>query len=78
MQITFGVIKGYLYRVHKYAASSGRVLSKASQSAGIPDDKIRQYLDGQHAFDQISTELCLNDKEITAAIKGQDTVLIHR
>lgn len=69
--------RGYLYRVHKYGVRLGHTV-KASESADSPDRKFRPYLDGQHPFDEISTGLFLNDEESTAAIKGQDTILIHR
>ncbi|KAL5359621.1 nitrogen permease regulator 2-domain-containing protein [Aspergillus floccosus] len=136
--ITFGIIKGFLYRVHKYAyatglpapvmksSSSGLVASGPSSrgpgtgtntpyatSAGedpapiaqaassahsgsrsgllgeedddededyVDDKTLSKYLDGQHCFDQICTELEMSEKELTARLKRYpgEVLIIHR
>ena len=61
--IQFGVIKGLIYRVHKYAISSQYIASLASgQSVKIKGgDMLQRYTDGCHCFDQIITEKNLGD-----------------
>lgn len=166
--ITFGIIKGFLYRVHKYAIATGqpaptppatrattpatssfhgvsrlgfshassaggeglrspksirehdndddhdhdhddsRYESMLSSSRSVPlrgrpgsgagsvvhlekenedededfiDDKtLSKYLDGQHCFDQICTELEISEKELTARLKRYpgEVLIIHR
>ncbi|CAI4218704.1 unnamed protein product [Parascedosporium putredinis] len=70
--VQFGVIKGCLYRVHKYVVSKQYVAALASgQSASRPGgDPLQKYTDGNHCFDQIITELNLTDEEITEKLKS--------
>lgn len=151
--ITFGVIKGFLYRVHKYAVTTGLPapaprgsslapgalytstgpssrattgnntpygtssvdeapiatatregsreragsFHSASRSAGggasvpsgleedgegedIDDHVLEKYLDGQHCFDQICTELEVSEREFTARLKQfpREVLIVHR
>ncbi|KAF2808377.1 nitrogen permease regulator 2 [Mytilinidion resinicola] len=96
--ITFGVIKGFLYRVHKYAiaTSSGvagfeeerrrEVLVKPHEGEGVAygsdvsrELPLARYLDGLHSFDEICTELRMNEKDVLERVKGFGEVqIIHR
>lgn len=91
--ITFGVIKGFLYRVHKYAiATSGLVDKKVAEPQAEVEGEITgfggeanrelplaRYLDGLHSFDEICTELRMNEKEVLERVKGFGEVqIIHR
>lgn len=113
--ITFGVIKGFLYRVHRYAirtqkggathghhtgsdqedghylaqsmASERRLVEesrnkKSHRDHGHPNGKtdeghhlntrLIEYLDGNHCFDEICTELEISEKELMERLKGRD------
>lgn len=83
--VQFGVIKGCLYRVHKYVVSkqylaslvTGRSSSSSSAAAAAapaggaekPVDPLQKYVDGQHPFDQIITEQNLTDVELIKRLK---------
>ena len=71
--ITFGVIKGFLYRVHKYAITTGPTgpLNKVDGKEGqrIGRKELERYLDGNHCFDQICTELLINERELLSRLK---------
>ncbi|PKS12758.1 hypothetical protein jhhlp_000969 [Lomentospora prolificans] len=70
--VQFGVIKGCLYRSHKYVVSKQYIAALASgQSAPrTGGDPLQKYTDGKHCFDQIITELNLTDEEITTKLKS--------
>ncbi|KAK5192649.1 Nitrogen permease regulator 2 [Exophiala xenobiotica] len=112
--ITFGVIKGFIYRVHRYAIrtqkslnsvphhgdhngddlpdnltksmSSERQLNEESRSKrkhsrrtddrGVPDHHLNQrildFLDGTHCFDEICTELEISEKELMDRLRSRD------
>jgi nitrogen permease regulator 2-like protein len=106
--ITFGVIKGFLYRVHKYAIATSSGISgpekleqsalsfridetKASRRPSAGDDDqihdvgmtkagkdlpLEKFLDGIHSFDEICTELRMNEREVLGKIKGFGDVQI--
>jgi hypothetical protein len=95
--ITFGVIKGFLYRVHKYAiaTSSGFEGEKRGREGQVRPTEEREgagfgseigrelplarYLDGLHSFDEICTELKMNEKIVLERMKGFGEVqVIHR
>jgi hypothetical protein len=69
--IQFGVIKGLIYRVHKYAVSSHYLASlTAGQSLRAEGgDLLQQYTDGCHSFDQIITEKNMGDVKIMEQIR---------
>jgi hypothetical protein len=69
--IQFGVIKGLIYRVHKYTVSSQYLASIASgQSFGTEGgDRLQKYTDGCHCFDQIITELNMGDVKIMEQLR---------
>ena len=83
--IQFGLIKGCLYRVHKYVVSKQYLAALASgQSRPMPGgDPLQRYTDGCHHFDQIITEQNLTDGEImkrlkTLPVPKGDLALIYR
>ncbi|KAI5859554.1 nitrogen permease regulator 2 [Durotheca rogersii] len=82
--VQFGVIKGLLYRVHKYVVSKQYLESLATgrrtraptgagpggADANGDDDPLLRYADGCHSFDQIITEQNLTDGEIMRKLKS--------
>lgn len=74
--ITFGVIKGLIYRVYKYpmlvnltksATVSVETLpsNAINQNTGGPiDSQLLPFLDGNHHYDEICTELRCSPKEL--------------
>lgn len=69
--VQFGLIKGCLYRVHKYVVSKQYLASLATgQSRPVAGgDPLQKYTDGCHHFDQIITEQDLTDDEIMERLK---------
>lgn len=86
--ITFGVIKGFLYRVHKYAIASHPPLSEEpgiSRKPGVhgaaalvhpSTTELERFLDGTHCFDEICTELMISEKELLTRLKTWGDVQI--
>lgn len=90
--ITFGVIKGFLYRVHKYAFSLAAIKqvklmnkkkgvadkgkSKQKDKIGDGETKIEEFLDGTHCFDEICTELMISERELVSRLKDWGDVQI--
>jgi hypothetical protein len=84
--VQFGVIKGLLYRVHKYVVSKQYLALLATGQArplredeGLKTDAIdeegmgdplQRYTDGCHCFDQIITEQNMADAEIMEKLKS--------
>ncbi|KAI1463180.1 nitrogen permease regulator 2 [Daldinia caldariorum] len=80
--VQFGVIKGLLYRVHKYVvskqvleslATGRRVLPprrSSSSGDGDEEDALLRYADGCHTFDQIVTEQNMTDGEIMKKLRS--------
>lgn len=72
--VTFGVIKGFLYRVHKYAiapratSSLSGIRSKKGRWGG-GDTELERFLDGKHCFDEICTELLISERELLGRLK---------
>lgn len=68
--ITFGVIKGFLYRVHRYAFQTNQVSSSDKRDTDHYKSKHRQrlplawFLDGTHSFDEICTYFEISEKEL--------------
>jgi nitrogen permease regulator 2-like protein len=69
--VQFGIIKGCLYRVHKYVVSKQYIAALATgQSRSMAGgDPIQKYTDGCHNFDQVITEQNLADSEIMEKLK---------
>jgi hypothetical protein len=70
--VQFGVIKGCLYRVHKYVVSKQYLAALATGQARplAGGDPLQQYTDGCHTFDQIITEQNMADAEIMEKLKS--------
>ncbi len=70
--VQFGVIKGCLYRVHKYVVSKQYLAALATGQARptAGGDPLQKYTDGCHTFDQIITEQNLTDPEIMDRLKS--------
>ncbi|KAI1414119.1 nitrogen permease regulator 2 [Hypoxylon sp. FL1857] len=74
--VQFGVIKGLLYRVHKYVVSKQVLESLATGRRVIrggddgDEDTLLRYADGCHSFDQIITEQNMTDGEIMKKLKS--------
>jgi hypothetical protein len=81
--IQFGVIKGLIYRVHKYAVSNQYLASLVTgQSVKVDGgDLLQKYTDGCHCFDQIIAEKNMGDVKIMDQLrkfpKG-DVEIIYR
>lgn len=83
--ITFGMIKGILYRVHKYAITTipsekqPRRKSEWGKGGTEGTRRLEDFLDGKHTFDEICTELMMNEKELGTILKGmRDVVIIQK
>jgi len=81
--IQFGVIKGLIYRVHKYVVSQQYLASLVTgQAFPFPGvDKLQTYLDGCHSFDQITTEMNMSDSKIMDQLRRfpkEDAEIIYR
>lgn len=80
--ITFGIIKGFLYRVHKYAiampvkALNGMSTQTRQNEAMRPTSVMSRYLEGIHSFDEICTELMISEKELLGRLKDYGDVQI--
>lgn len=84
--ITFGVIKGFLYRVHKYAIwtgisanfheHDGLDTNPTSSSTAQTHLPLAKYLDGKHCFDQLRIELDMTEEEILKKVKEFGNVQI--
>ncbi|KAK4158702.1 nitrogen permease regulator 2 [Cladorrhinum sp. PSN259] len=70
--VQFGIIKGCLYRVHKYVVSKQYLAALATGQARplAGGDPLQKYTDGCHSFDQIITEQNLTDAEIVGKLKS--------
>ncbi|KAL0935277.1 nitrogen permease regulator [Colletotrichum truncatum] len=70
--VQFGVIKGCLYRVHKYVVSKQYLAALATGHARpkAGGDPLQKYTDGCHSFDQIITENNVTDSEIMEKLKA--------
>lgn len=79
--VQFGVIKGLLYRVHKYVVSKQYIAGLATGLSRPVDngegggsatggDALQRYMDGTHCFDQIITEMNVTEAGIMERLKG--------
>ena len=84
--ITFGVIQGFLYRVHKYAIAPPQTtedgmdgLEGGERGKARADPALSKYLNGKHCFDEICTELMISEKELIVKLKAfSDVQIIQR
>ncbi|CUS12060.1 unnamed protein product [Tuber aestivum] len=68
--ISFGIVKGFLYRSHRYPVPAEGKVDKA-----LP---LARYLDGGHHFDEICTDLQASEKEVMGMLEGRDVQIVHR
>ncbi|KAI2463178.1 nitrogen permease regulator 2 [Annulohypoxylon bovei var. microspora] len=74
--VQFGVIKGLLYRVHKYVVSKQVLEALATGRRAVrggeegEEDALLRYADGCHCFDQIITEQNMTDGEIMKKLRS--------
>jgi hypothetical protein len=70
--IQFGVIKGLLYRVHKYTTSSQHLalLARGKSGGAEGGDELQKYMDGCHCFDQITVEKNMGDVQIMEHLRN--------
>lgn len=72
--VQFGVVKGFLYRVHKHVVSKQYIAALATGQArpgrDAGADPLQKYTDGRHCFDQIITEQNLADAEIVDKLRN--------
>ena len=70
--VQFGVIKGVLYRQHKFVVSKQYLAALATGQAGprAGGDPLQRYTDGMHCFDQIIIEQNMTDAQIMDNLKG--------
>ena len=80
--VTFGVIKGFLYRVHKYAVltnGAGAAALTGSRRALLRGNPPEGLLDGMHSFDELCTELGVSEQTLMRRLKGNpDVQIIYR
>ncbi|RKF54880.1 Nitrogen permease regulator 2-like protein [Erysiphe neolycopersici] len=72
--IQFGIIKGFLYRVHAYPVSSQRIISlhkEDSMKTQLKEERymLETYTDGCHCFDEITVEMNLSKNQILEELK---------
>jgi hypothetical protein len=69
--IGFGIVKGIVYRVHKYPVSAN--------PARVPvSAKLAGFLKGGSSFDEICTELQMGEKKVMEMLEGCDVQIVHR
>lgn len=70
--VQFGVIKGLLYRVHKYVVSKQYIAGLVTGQSRVKEggDVLQRYMDGAHCFDQVITEMNLTESGIMEKLKG--------
>ncbi|RFU34819.1 hypothetical protein B7463_g1565, partial [Scytalidium lignicola] len=83
--IQFGIIKGLIYRVHKYAVSSHHMASLIVPERYNPyqglEDLLLKYTDGCHCFDQIIVEKNMGDTRIMEHLRKYpkgDVEIVYR
>ena len=68
--IGFGVVKGIVYRVHKYPLMLNHVNDLPPSLQG--------FMKGTSSFDEICTELQVGEKEVLKMLEPYDVHIIHR
>ena len=91
--VTYGVIKGFLYRIHKYAIATGgadKLGSGGDDGNGKEPKKkkgkrrtnekknLEEFLDGAHCFDEICTELQIPERELVERLNVRGDVQIFQ
>lgn len=81
--IQFGIIKGLIYRVHKYVVSPEYLSALVTGHSTVTGETIllRKYSDGCHSFDQITVENNWAESKIREQIqkfRTKDVEVIYR
>ena len=86
--VTYGVVKGFLYRVHKYAVAGGAGESSEREDGESGKKKgkrrsdrkrgLEEFLDGAHCFDEICTELRIPERELLERLDARGDVQIFQ
>lgn len=66
--MTFGVIKGFLCRVHRYAILENAEARSQREESDDEAEPLLAYLDGKTNFDEICTRLVWSEKELLAKL----------
>ncbi|KNC99135.1 nitrogen permease regulating protein NPR2 [Spizellomyces punctatus DAOM BR117] len=69
--ILYGVIKGFVYRVHKYPVWLARPGEHLGDS---PNRQLKRYLDGRRHYDELCTILGCNARELDEILKTEPSV----
>lgn len=69
--ISFGVVKGFLYRSHRYPVPGD---GKRPEGRG----ELARWVDGGRHFDEICTELGVSEREVLGMLEGWDVQIVHR
>lgn len=77
--IQFGVIKGLIYRIHRYAVSAQYLAGLVTGESSIKDggDPLQKYTDGCHPFDQIIVEHNMPDAKVLKKISKLPNGDVH-
>ncbi|KAI5785901.1 nitrogen permease regulator 2-domain-containing protein [Geopyxis carbonaria] len=70
--IAFGVVKGFVYRSHKWPVAVGKAAVES-----VPP-MLRPYVKGGCCCDEICTELQMSEREVLEALRGKDVMIVHR
>lgn len=71
--IVGGLLKGIIYRVHRYAVKDS--LDKTNPSTRM-DDELEQFLDGAHSFDEICVRLIMTPQDLYTKLGSRKDVYI--
>ncbi|KAJ3041066.1 Nitrogen permease regulator 2 [Rhizophlyctis rosea] len=70
--ILYGVVKGFVYRVHKYPMWLTRADQRAVSES--PAKYLKRYLKGQHHYDELCTMFGCSPKELDDILKSETAV----
>lgn len=69
--ISFGVVKGFLYRSHRYPVPGDE---RKPEGRG----ELARWVNGGRHFDEICTELGVSEREVLGMLEGWDVQIVHR
>lgn len=69
--IGFGVVKGIVYRVQKYAVASEAERKQFKEP-------LARFLAGDSSFDEICTTMQAGEREVLKMLEGHDVLIVHR
>lgn len=70
--ISFGVVKGFLYRSHRYPVPG------EGKRIGEGRGELARWVDGGRHFDEICTDLGMSEREVMGMLDGWDIQIVHR